>query len=90
MIVGCGSPKLDRPNDVDFSTHQQEQSGEMLDLLLGLFRLIWLFGKGHHPLSLENLSLQQEIAVYSESKSGPAAEQDASEPPVSPPRKPRR
>jgi hypothetical protein len=45
-----GSSKLDRPNSVDFSTHQQEQSGDTLDLLLGLFRLIWLFGKGQHAV----------------------------------------
>ena len=28
MMVGCGSPKLDRLNSVDFSMHQQEQSGD--------------------------------------------------------------
>jgi putative transposase len=36
----------------------------MLDLLLGLFRLIWLFGTGHHAVVLENLALRQQIAVY--------------------------
>jgi hypothetical protein len=36
----------------------------MLVFLLGLFRLIWLFGKGHHAVALENLALRQQIAIY--------------------------
>jgi putative transposase len=36
----------------------------MLALLLGLFRLIWLFGKDQHAVVLENLALRQQIAVY--------------------------
>ena len=43
----------------------------MLDLLLGLFRLIWRFGKGHHAVVLENLALLQQIAVYKRRKSSP-------------------
>jgi hypothetical protein len=27
----------------------------MLAILLGLFQLIWLFGRGHHAVVLENL-----------------------------------
>jgi hypothetical protein len=45
-LVGCGSPKLDRPDHIDFSTAWKEQSGNMLVILLGLFQLIWLFGRG--------------------------------------------
>jgi hypothetical protein len=36
----------------------------MLALLLGLFRLICLFGKGHHAVVLENLALRQQLAIY--------------------------
>jgi putative transposase len=36
----------------------------MLAFLLGLFRLVWLFGKGHHAVVLENLALRQQIAIY--------------------------
>jgi hypothetical protein len=36
----------------------------MLGSLLGLFRLIWLFGNGHHALVLENLALRQQLAIY--------------------------
>lgn len=36
----------------------------MLAFLLGLFRLIWLFGKGHHVVLLENLALRQQLAIY--------------------------
>jgi hypothetical protein len=28
----------------------------MLAILLGLFQLIWLFGRGHHAVVLENLA----------------------------------
>jgi hypothetical protein len=35
----------------------------MLALLLGIFRLIWLFGKGQHAVVLENVALRQQIAV---------------------------
>src|SRR5262249_59657996 len=43
----------------------------MTDLRLGLFRLIWLFGKGHHAVVLENLALWQQIAVYKRKQKGP-------------------
>lgn len=43
----------------------------MTDLLLGLFRLIWLFGKGHHAVVLENLALRQQIAVYKRKQKRP-------------------
>jgi len=32
----------------------------MVGLLLGLFRLVWLFGKGHQALVLENLARRQQ------------------------------
>ena len=35
----------------------------MLGLLLGLFRLVWLFGKGHQAVVLENLALRQQLSV---------------------------
>jgi hypothetical protein len=34
----CRSPKLDRPETVDFSIAWQGESGDMLAILLGLFR----------------------------------------------------
>jgi hypothetical protein len=36
----------------------------MASFLLGLFRLIWLFGKGHPAVVLENLALRQQLAIY--------------------------
>ena len=36
----------------------------MLALLLGLFRLIWLLGRGHYAVALENLALRQQLAIY--------------------------
>jgi len=36
----------------------------MLAFLLGWFRLIWLFTRGHQALVLENLALRQQLAVY--------------------------
>jgi hypothetical protein len=36
----------------------------MLGFLLGLFRLVWLFGKGHQAVVLENLALRQQLSVY--------------------------
>jgi hypothetical protein len=32
--------------------------------LLGLSRLVWLFGKGHHAIVLENLALRQQLSIY--------------------------
>jgi transposase InsO family protein len=40
----------------------------MLAFLLGLFRLVWLFGKGHHAVVLENLALRQQLAIYKRKK----------------------
>jgi len=34
----------------------------MLGLLLGLFRLVWLFEKGHQAVVLENLALRQQLS----------------------------
>jgi transposase InsO family protein len=35
----------------------------MLACLLRLFRLVWLFSRGHQTLALENLALRQQIAI---------------------------
>ena len=43
----------------------------MLAILLGLFRLIWLFGRGHHAVVLENLALRQQLAIYKRKKKRP-------------------
>ena len=43
----------------------------MLAFLLGLFRLVWLFGKGHHAVVLENLALRQQIAIYKRTQKRP-------------------
>jgi hypothetical protein len=36
----------------------------MLASLLRLFRLVWLFFRGHQALVLENLSLRQQLSIY--------------------------
>jgi hypothetical protein len=36
----------------------------MLAFLLGLFRLVWLFGKDNRGVVLENLALRQQISIY--------------------------
>src|ERR1035441_871064 len=36
----------------------------MSAFLLGWFRVIWLFTRGHQALVLENLALRQQLAVY--------------------------
>ena len=36
----------------------------MLGFLLGLFRLVWLFEKGHQAVVLDNLALRQQLSVY--------------------------
>ena len=43
----------------------------MLAILLGLFQLIWLFGRGHHAIALENLALRQQLAIYKRKKKRP-------------------
>jgi transposase InsO family protein len=43
----------------------------MLAILLGLFQLIWLFGRGHHAVVLENLALRQQLAIYKRTKKRP-------------------
>lgn len=43
----------------------------MLANLLGLFRLIWLFGKGHDAVVPENLALRQQLAIYRRKKERP-------------------
>jgi putative transposase len=36
----------------------------MFSLFLGLFRLVWLFGKDHRGVVLENLALRQQLSIY--------------------------
>lgn len=36
----------------------------MLAFLLGLFRLAFLFGKGHRAVVLENLALRHQLSIY--------------------------
>lgn len=36
----------------------------MLAFLLGLFRIVWLFGKDHRGVVLENLALRQQLSIY--------------------------
>ncbi len=43
----------------------------MVGFLLGLFRLVWLFGKGNQTVVLENLALRQQLAVYKRRKKRP-------------------
>ncbi len=43
----------------------------MLGVLLRLFRLVWLFGKGHRAVVLENLSLRQQLAIYKRKQKRP-------------------
>jgi hypothetical protein len=67
----CGSPKLDRPEHIDFSTAWKGQSGNMLAVMLGLFRLLWRFGRGYDAVVLENLALRQQLAIYKRAKRRP-------------------
>jgi putative transposase len=43
----------------------------MLAFLLGLFRLLWLFGKGHRGIILENLALRQQLSIYKRKQKRP-------------------
>ena len=43
----------------------------MLAILLGWFRLVWLFGRGHHAVVLENVALRQQLAIYKRTKKRP-------------------
>jgi hypothetical protein len=43
----------------------------MLAILLGLFRLIWLFGRSQDAVALENLTLRQQLAIYKRKKKRP-------------------
>jgi hypothetical protein len=36
----------------------------MFAFLLGLFRMVWLFGKDHWGVVLENLALRQQLSIY--------------------------
>ena len=35
------------------------------------FQLIWLFGRGHHAVVLENLALRQQLVIYKRKKKRP-------------------
>ena len=43
----------------------------MLALLLSLFRLVWLFGKGHRDIVLENFALRQQLSIYQRKQKRP-------------------
>lgn len=43
----------------------------MLSFPLGLFRLVWLFGKGHQAVALGNLALRQQLSVYKRKQKRP-------------------
>jgi hypothetical protein len=43
----------------------------MLGFPLGLFRLVWLFGKSHQAVALENLALRQQLSVYKRKQKRP-------------------
>ena len=43
----------------------------MAAFLLGLFRLIWLFTRGHQALVVENLALRQQLAIYKRQRKRP-------------------
>src|SRR5215469_6953412 len=43
----------------------------MLAFLLRLFRLVWLFLRGHQALVLENLALRQQLSVYKRKQKRP-------------------
>src|SRR5271169_2222710 len=43
----------------------------MSAFLLGWFRCIWLFTRGHQALVLENLALRQQLAVYKRNSKRP-------------------
>ena len=43
----------------------------MSAFLLGWFRLVWLFSRGHQALVLENLALRQQLAVYKRNSKHP-------------------
>ena len=36
----------------------------MLAFVLSFFRMLWLFGKDHHGVVLENLALRQQLSTY--------------------------
>jgi putative transposase len=36
----------------------------MLAFLLGFFRMVWLFGKDHRGVVLENVALRQQLSIY--------------------------
>ena len=43
----------------------------MLGFVLGVFRLVWLFGKGHPALVRENLARRQQLSIYRRNQKPP-------------------
>jgi len=43
----------------------------MLGFFLGLFRLVWLVGKDHRSVALENLALRQQLCIYKRKQKRP-------------------
>jgi len=43
----------------------------MLGFFLGWFRLVWLFGKDHRSVALENLALRQQLSIYKRKRKRP-------------------
>lgn len=43
----------------------------MLVFPLGLFRMVWLFGKDHRGVVLENLALRQQLSIYKRKQKRP-------------------
>ena len=43
----------------------------MFALLLSLFRLVWLLGKGQRDVVLENLALRQQLSIYQRKQKRP-------------------
>ena len=43
----------------------------MFTFLLGFFRMVWLFGKNHRGVALENLALRQQLSIYQRKQKRP-------------------
>ena len=43
----------------------------MFAFLLRMFRLVWLFTRGHEALVLENVALRRQLAIYRRKKKRP-------------------
>jgi hypothetical protein len=61
--ASCRSPKLGRAEGIDFSTTWREESSVMLALFLGLFRIVWLFGKDHRGYPAVAVKLLTKVGL---------------------------